>query len=150
MKLKNKILYFAYGSNLSHEQMKQRCPESKFIGRAILKNYKLIYDGYGPHRHGAVANILPQVGELVWGGLFELSQNDLNNLDKFEGYPNIYNRKEVSVENDRNDIIEKVFIYYKKSEAQGIPSQEYQDIIVKGAEECGLPQDYIDKTLKIL
>lgn len=150
MQSENKILYFAYGSNLNHEQMKQRCPESKFISRVVLKNYKLVYDGYGPHRHGAVANIVPHTGETVWGGLFELSQNDLNRLDKFEGYPDVYSRKEASVENDKNDIIEKVFIYYKKPEAIGNPSQGYQYIIVKGAEECGLPKDYIDKILKVL
>jgi len=150
MQSDNKILYFAYGSNLNHEQMKRRCPDSKFISRAVLKNYKLVYDGYGPHRHGAVANMVPQVGEAVWGGLFELSQKDLDNLDRFEGYPSVYDRKEILVENDENDIIEKVFTYYKKPEAIGNPSQEYQDIIVKGAEECGLPQDYIDKILKVL
>ncbi len=150
MQSENKILYFAYGSNLNHEQMKQRCPESEFVGRAMLKNYKLIYDGYGPHRHGAVANIVPQVGGTVWGGLFELSQNDLKKLDKFEGYPNVYDRKEVSLENDKNDTVAGVFIYYKKLEAIGLPSQEYQDIIIKGAEQCNLPQDYIYKVLKIL
>ena len=27
------MLYFAYGSNLSHEQMKERCKNSKYIYR---------------------------------------------------------------------------------------------------------------------
>ena len=37
------MLYFAYGSNLYHKQMKKRCKQSKYIKCYILKNYKLSF-----------------------------------------------------------------------------------------------------------
>ena len=35
------MLYFAYGSNLNHFQMKRRCKDSKFIKKINLKGYTL-------------------------------------------------------------------------------------------------------------
>ena len=34
------MLYFAYGSNLHHFQMKRRCKDSVFIKKINLKNFK--------------------------------------------------------------------------------------------------------------
>ena len=35
------MLYFAYGSNLNHFQMKRRCKDSFFLKKYELKNYRL-------------------------------------------------------------------------------------------------------------
>ena len=37
------MLYFAYGSNLNHFQMKRRCKDSKFIKKYNLKNFRLTF-----------------------------------------------------------------------------------------------------------
>ena len=37
------MLYFAYGSNLNHFQMKRRCKDSKFIKKINLNNFKLTF-----------------------------------------------------------------------------------------------------------
>ena len=37
------MLYFAYGSNLNHFQMKNRCKDSKFIKVIDLNNFKLTF-----------------------------------------------------------------------------------------------------------
>jgi len=39
------MLYFAYGSNLHHQQMKRRCKDSRFIKKIILKSYMLTFRG---------------------------------------------------------------------------------------------------------
>ena len=90
--------YFAYGSNMDKEQMKHRCPDSKLIGVAILKGYRFVYDGYSCLRKGAVANIVKDESEKVFGVLYEISENDERELDCCEGYPNSYDKKEVEVE----------------------------------------------------
>ena len=36
-----KRLYIAYGSNINLEQMANRCPNSKVIGKEMLKGYEL-------------------------------------------------------------------------------------------------------------
>ena len=35
------MLYFAYGSNLNHFQMKRRCKDSKYLKKINLKGYTL-------------------------------------------------------------------------------------------------------------
>ena len=35
-------LYIAYGSNINLEQMANRCPNSKVIGKEMLKGYELV------------------------------------------------------------------------------------------------------------
>ena len=37
------MLYFAYGSNLHHFQMKKRCKESTFLKKINLKDFKLTF-----------------------------------------------------------------------------------------------------------
>ena len=37
------MLYFAYGSNLHHFQMKQRCKDSVFLKKINLKNFRLTF-----------------------------------------------------------------------------------------------------------
>ncbi|KAH6969730.1 hypothetical protein DER45DRAFT_61730 [Fusarium avenaceum] len=43
----SEVLYFAYGSNLSTEQMRQRCPYSTPVGLAYLKGWKWIINARG-------------------------------------------------------------------------------------------------------
>ena len=37
------MLYFAYGSNLHHFQMKRRCKDSIFLKKINLKDFKLTF-----------------------------------------------------------------------------------------------------------
>ena len=37
------MLYFAYGSNLNHFQMKRRCKDSIFLKKINLKDFKLTF-----------------------------------------------------------------------------------------------------------
>ena len=37
------MLYFAYGSNLHHFQMKRRCKDSFFLRKIRLKDFKLTF-----------------------------------------------------------------------------------------------------------
>ena len=78
--MKNKKYYIAYGSNLSVEQMADRCPDAKIAGQAVLAGWELLFRG--------CATIAPNPKKntpvLVW----EISERDEGNLDFYEGYPN--------------------------------------------------------------
>ena len=39
--MSKKQLYIAYGSNINLEQMTYRCPHSKVVGTAEIKDYEL-------------------------------------------------------------------------------------------------------------
>jgi gamma-glutamylcyclotransferase (GGCT)/AIG2-like uncharacterized protein YtfP len=143
----NTVYYFAYGSNMNHEQMKKRCENAKFIERGYIENYDFVYDGYSSYRKGAVGNIIPCEGSIVFGALWEISEDDLKNLDRYEGYPYVYNRKLMIVKDDKG-LEYNAWVYLREPQEIGMPSKEYHDIVIMGAKECNLPEDYINKKLK--
>lgn len=134
--------YFAHGSNMNHKQMVERCPEAKFVKRGYLENYCLVYDGWSVIRKCAVTNILYSKGDMVWGGLYEINQNDLAALDKREGYPDRYDKGEFEIRDDKGKPV-KAIIYFRIGQKEGKPSEEYRDTVIQGAHDCGLPEDYI-------
>ena len=143
----DKILYFAYGSNMSFDQMRERCPDSKFVCKGFLNGYEFVFDGFSNTRNGAVANVIEKEGTLVEGGLFEITESDSDKLDDFEGYPYTYKKKEFSVM-DCNKKILKAIVYYRNPEPNGKPSEEYREIILKGSKDCNLSDEYVDRYLK--
>jgi gamma-glutamylcyclotransferase len=85
-------LYFAYGSNLSLEQMAARCPESRYIGLARLHDFRWQINQRG------VANVVPKRGSVVEGLCYLLSRKDEVRLDKNEGVPIAYVKQHEEVE----------------------------------------------------
>ena len=138
--------YFAYGSNMNHQQMIRRCPNSVFVKRLYLQNHKLIYDGYATQRTGAVANIVEFSGSIVWGALFKIDVNDLKALDKYEDYPNSYLRKIIEVKDEENNNYQTI-TYYRTDQKEDEPHPDYRNCILQGAQDCALPDDYIKNNL---
>lgn len=90
----SQILYFAYGSNLSFDQMAKRCPDSCFLGRARLYRHAFQINQRG------FANVVEtrDPGDFVDGLCYRLSTNDELSLDRSEGVPTAYQKKELEVE----------------------------------------------------
>jgi len=141
------MLYFAYGSNMNHKQMRKRCPSSTFISEAYIEGYKFVYDGYSKNWHGPVANIIISNKDILWGGLFEINRDNLAALDCYEGYPKTYNRKMINVTDINGKIVNALIYIRSKPEDIGQPSEKYRNIVVKGASDCGIVDDYIKKYL---
>ena len=76
------MLYFAYGSNLHHKQMKRRCKDSIFLKKINLKDFKLTF-----RSKYRAADIEYKKKSIVPGGLFEISKNDEKKLDVYEDFP---------------------------------------------------------------
>ena len=132
------MYYFAYASNLSRKQMSERCPDAqpKFV--ATLSNYKLIFAGWSRKWHGGVASIKPFRGERVIGAIYELSERGLRQLDKYEGYPDIYTRVNVIVTDGFGSRMEAV-TYIKVEQSEDTqPSKEYLAIIQQGYRDWGI------------
>ncbi len=141
------MYYFAYGSNMNHAQMLKRCPDSRFITKSFLKEFQFIYDGKSFTWSGkSVANIIEAKNSIVWGGLYEISSADLVKLNKYEGYPRSYNRKQVSV-CDASGTHYEAWVYFRTGQQQGEPSDKYRDVVLKGAKDCLLPDNYINNCL---
>ena len=124
--------YFAYGSNLNKKQMLERCPESKPLFIATLPNYKLVFSGWSRKWRGGVAIIKLLRGERVFGAIYEVSDRDLRRLDTYEGYPNSYNRINVTAFDEDGKRVEAV-TYVKVGQLEETkPSKEYLAPIQQG------------------
>ena len=124
--------YFAYASNLNQKQMMERCSGSKPRFTATLPNYKLVCTGWSRQQKGGTASIKPFRGERVPGAVYEISELNLKQLDRYEGYPTTYNRLNVTVWTDAGDPVEAI-TYIKKEQSQETkPSLEYLATIQQG------------------
>ena len=81
------MLYFAYGSNLHHIQMKRRCKDSIFLKKIDLKDFRLTF-----RSKYRAAYIEPKKNSIVPGGLFEISKSDEKKLDVYEDFPVLYKK----------------------------------------------------------
>ncbi len=134
--------YFAYGSNLSLEQMEQRCPGSKLIGPGWIDGYRLEFNFPSKRWGGGAADIIADKGSTVWGLLYELTDQDLENLDQYENYPTGYDRFQIAVQTDL-DKVNDVLVYFVVDKKDFIPPSEiYLNIIKKAAREFGFPKGY--------
>jgi len=123
-------LYFAYGSNLNIVQMKRRCPDSEIVSKVKLKGYKLTFN--------RVADIIETPRGIVHGAIYEVSDADIRNLDVYEGYPSLYKRIDVEVEDDVGKMY-KAFVYVMVVKGLGSPSESYYNTIKQGFKDWKLP-----------
>ena len=141
------ILYFAYGSNMNFCQMKERCPKSQFICKAYLEGYKLVFDGFSQSWNGPVANVIESSEHNVEGGLFNITESDLKTLERKEGYPRTYDKKELWIKDEKgNNFL--ALVYLRTGEELGQPPQNYLDTILKGSADCHLSESYINEFIK--
>jgi len=114
--------------------MAKRAPDSKPKFIATLPNFKLIFAGQ-LGRGGGVASIRPQRGEKVIGAVYEISDSDLKKLDRYEGYPTVYDRRKVLVFTETSDSVEAI-TYIKNDQSQEAPpSPEYLAKIKQGYQD---------------
>lgn len=88
--MSKKKYYIAYGSNLSVEQMAVRCPDARVVGNAVLYGWQLLFRGCATIEPNPARN----TPVLVW----EISERDERNLDRYEGFPRFYYKKDLTVE----------------------------------------------------
>ena len=80
------MLIFAYGSNMNWDQMRERCPSSRFVGIAVLRDHKLAFTRKSVNRGCGVADVVAEDGAQVWGVVYEIVDLDVGKLDASEGF----------------------------------------------------------------
>ncbi|KAJ7219518.1 Butirosin biosynthesis, BtrG-like protein [Mycena pura] len=152
-----KSLYFGYGSNLWIHQMNNRCPENKLLGTARLQDWRWIINGRG------YANVIPSKGDEVWALLYELSPSDEASLDVYEGVPESYVKKTLSVEyfgeggygemrdSDGRRLVDALVYVDVERVLDGPPKEEYihrMNSAIADALTQGVPAAYIELHLR--
>ena len=136
-------LYFAYGSNLDQNQMRERCPTSKPLGVAYLHGYRLAFTFYSTGRwKGGCADIIRDNNSTVWGYVYELTDRDLMRLDNYEGCPHCYKRFQTKAVSADGRELPHVWVYEVVNKESHLPSEEYINILLRAAIEYGFPDSY--------
>ena len=151
----NAKLYFAYGSNMSRDQMSARCPNSEYRGIAYLTGWKFLINsrGYANIVHTAIDS------DRVWGLLYWIYPDDEGSLDAYEGVPWAYGKHMHLVESPTCEEVGKMgrlreaLVYVdEKRMTEGCIKKEYvrrMERAVTEAVESGVPRDYADRVLEI-
>ena len=131
------MLYFAYGSNLNHFQMKRRCKDSIFLKKINLSNFRLTF-----RSKYRAADIEPKKNSIVPGALFEISKSDEKKLDVYEDYPILYEKYYFTFYR------KKIMTYtMTKKTIFTYPTERYLDIVKKGYKDCKLNKKYLKVAL---
>ena len=133
------MLYFAYGSNLNHFQMKRRCKDSIFLRKYELKDYRLNF-----RSKYRAADIEKKKNSIVQGALFEISKTDEKKLDVYEDFPILYKKIYFKYYNKKV----MAYIMVKKTKFR-YPTEKYLNVIKRGYRDCKLNKKHLIKALNI-
>ncbi|XP_055076706.2 gamma-glutamylcyclotransferase a isoform X1 [Misgurnus anguillicaudatus] len=146
------FMYFAYGSNLLKERLQLKNPSAVFNSIGKIKDYRLNFglpaDITNCAWHGGVATIQECDGEEVWGIVWTLDHENLSTLDQQELVKEgVYSPLEVKVERDEGPILCRTYKMNNFRHCE--PSPQYKKVVCSGAQQNGLPQNYIQKLLAL-
>ena len=132
------MLYFAYGSNLNHFQMKRRCKDSIFLRKLELKGYCLNF-----RSKYRAADIEKKSNSFVHGALFEISKSDEKKLDVYEDFPVLYKKLYFPYYNNKV----MTYIMVNKTEFR-YPTERYLNVVKRGYKDCKLDTKYLKVALQ--
>ena len=144
--MKEKRYYIAYGSNLNVPQMRMRCPHATILGTANLKGWELFFKG---SKTGSYLTIEERKGGTVPVVIWEVTAADEAALDRYEGFPNFYYKKDIKLQykgirtGKRRTVTAFAYIMHEERPI-GIPSNFYMRTCLEGYDTF-----YFDKNILI-
>lgn len=139
-----KLLYFAYGSNMSTPRLRARAPSARAVGIARLPAHAHRWHKIGRDGSGKCDIVHTGCGEdAVWGVLFALSRDDKRALDRAEGLGVGYQEKTVRVETEAGPRAASTYCAKPDQTDPSLrPAAWYKAHVQRGAREHGLPAAY--------
>ena len=134
------MLYFAYGSNLNHHQMKNiRCKGSKYLKMFFLKDYKLLFCHPNKLNKYGYGNIVKKKGSKVPGAIWKITKKHEKILDRYEEFPKSYQKKYFYLNG------KKIMFYIMNGSFVKKPPRSYLNLIIEGYKNCNIDLKYINK-----
>lgn len=122
---------------MSERRLKERGIDYIKIGPACLRHWKIRSNKKSKKMAGyGFMNIEPHYGSEVMGILYKVRQSDLDALDKFEGYPNHYQRTFLPVHDFNLYTFVNAIVYIAKhaeTTSEDLPiTNEYREYLLEG------------------
>jgi gamma-glutamylcyclotransferase (GGCT)/AIG2-like uncharacterized protein YtfP len=135
--------YFAYGSNMLPARLIERIVKYHTAFKTVFPRHKFIYNKKSIDGT-AKANVEPDDGAEVHGVCFEVDENDLGILKKYEGG---YDQRNIVVTAENGDEVQAVTYISASVDSALKVSAEYKSMVLKGAKHWGLSEAYISNYL---
>ncbi|XP_046446169.1 gamma-glutamylcyclotransferase-like [Daphnia pulex] len=142
--------YFSYGSNMLKERIQINDPNAKPYAAARLDDFRLEFNYRSLRWMGAVATIVETHGCHLWGVVWIKNNDTITSLDDQEGvHQGIYKPLTVKVTTVNGETLNcRCYQQICEWEVDRRPSVVYKNIMIKGAKENGVPEDYIKNNLE--
>ena len=128
------------------DQMAYRCPKAEMVETVRLEGYRLTFAAAG----SGLATIFPEEGSHVDGVLWSLTGDCEKSLDLYEGYPDFYDKQEITVKNKGGREIKAIVYIMTKDYMQNFnpPGRSYLTGILKGCRQNQIPTEPILKAAR--
>ncbi len=136
-----KLAYAAYGSNLHLKQMEVRCPTAECIGNGYLEDYQLVFGKRG------FLDVVPCPGQKVQVGLFKVTDTDLQALDEYEEYPELYDRITISIQTESKEKIQAFVYKMNPYDTMEKPTDAYWTTINEGYDNFSFDKKDLEDAL---
>jgi gamma-glutamylcyclotransferase len=139
----SRVVVFAHGANMLVARMRERAPLSKAVSVGQLVGFELCWNKRS--RDGSGKCSVTETGHpkhVVWGVTYEMGASDKSSLDRAEGLGQGYGERAVNIHTQAGRL--SALTYYATSIDPGIrPYDWYRDLVIAGAREHGLPEEYV-------
>ncbi len=135
-------LYFAYGSLLDPDRISKAAPGSEFLFTAHYPETRLRFAA--SDENGAVPTLIRESGHTVWGGVFEIPDEQVDSLiraEKAEGRRPGFDQKAVDREGNKHDCL--TFIADGETNGDFRPDPDYLEAMINGARHWSLPAGWV-------
>jgi gamma-glutamylcyclotransferase (GGCT)/AIG2-like uncharacterized protein YtfP len=119
--------------------MAERCPHSPFRGTGWLEGWRLTFGGEDHGWDGAMATIVEDQLSQVFVCLYEVSDEDVAELDRWESP--LFTKIKARVQTLEGESL--VWLYVLEAYEGGLPSASYLSVISEAALAAGAPDDYV-------
>lgn len=138
--------FFLYGDLLNPSQLARRAPEHRFLHLASLAEHTVKFCRWSSQWRCGLASVVHSMGEKTWGGVFELTDEDVAIMDQFEqDVPQgAYRHLQVTVSTETGEK-ELVTTYAAKPIGKFKPKDHYLDWVVKGLKQWKFPEEVIQQ-----
>ena len=147
----SEVFCLAYGSNLSETRMKKRCPRAEVFGTTVIPGYRLLFK---QSMTGAYATIEQDANFCVPAVVYKMTGEDELKLDRHEGYPKYYYKREFLLPvwglTGRKKKLRRNCIVYIMHEYRLLaePDEEYFSLLYSGYERWGFDKACLVKAME--
>ena len=153
---------FAYGSNMHLEDLRRWLENQGYSTAgirtaepAVVLDYRLVWNYFSVVRNGAAANAEPYEGAELLGVALAVDDATLAALDIKEGHPKRYRRDSQPVSARLLKSGSRVEAWLYRAQPEHLrssfvpPRRGYIQLMIKAAEQQGLPAEYIGALRKV-